>query len=594
MNRISKAATTAQKETVEEAGTILEATTSNSGTGDPIAAISNGTVSTIEATSEEEASKTATGIEAEISTTQEEDQVHPDSKEDEGPGTSPTTEGPEGTPTETNGSNGTRTSADENPRRAIQRTPSQIALDAYSCTNVTYVTCGSYFLGIRTSAHNTEPAYNAISEDACWKFAEDANLTQATADRRAEHDIWTTGRMPSTPDGFIGDACAESWNVVAQRGGVDSKNGIHIESDLMDPNNCTISDHKCISNGRMIVWKVPDMHVFCSHELAGEFDALRLDVTRTSAARSKRLRAQTTFGRNDAFIKFLDTLPANITSPWMTHNVTVSQRSRRSAEAQLRTGFGGTERRPRELNFPSTTEAKTLTPTQQLEAVKLKFQALRAVLGFPPAQAFYNINVNRLAYDLKQRRLERQRKQTKWRDAEKAKTVSRSPTSRTGTFEEQQAFLRAVNNHNVKPSDVQPKTALQHKQTSITKTVTTTQTYLPTEASLTTKATSITQQPPTTTPTISATMTPETPRFPYSEPKIFLAKKATNGSIYFQGTNRKKYWDLKQMPHGSAVLEKETDVVHHVFWPSTEAEGIRLYRLSSDTNLKHFYWTRSA
>ncbi|KAH7722915.1 Integrase core domain containing protein [Aphelenchoides avenae] len=369
--------------------------------------------------------------------------------------------------------------------------------------------------------------------------------------------------MPTTPDGFIGDACAESWNIVAQRGGVDSKNGIHIESDLMDPTNCTISDHKCISNGHIVVWKVPDMHVFCSHELAGEFDALVSMThvplppvqsafvlkphTEVSKAVQDCIGGTVLAAGNDAFIKFLDMMPANITSPWMTHNVTASQRSRRSAEAQPRTEFGGTERRPQGLHFPSTTETKTLTPTQQLQAVKLKFKALRAVISLPPAQAFYNTNVNRLAYDLKQGRLERQRKQTKWRDAEKAKTVSRSPTSRTGTFEEQQAFLRAVNNHNVKTSDVQPKTALQHKQTFITKTVTTTQTYLPTEASLTTEATSTTQQPPTTTPTISATMTPETPRFPYTEPKIFLAKKATNGSIYFQGTNRKKYWDLKQI-----------------------------------------------
>ncbi|KAH7668161.1 hypothetical protein AAVH_43001, partial [Aphelenchoides avenae] len=370
--------------------------------------------------------------------------------------------------------------------------------------------------------------------------------------------------MPSTPDGFIGDACAESWNVVAQRGSVDSKNGVHIESDLMNPNNCTITDHQCIDNGHTVVWKLPDMHVFCSHELAGEFDALvsMSHVLLPPVQSAFVLKPHSTIPKsvqeciggtvlaagNDAFIKFLDALPANITSPWMTHNMTASQRSRRSTQAQLRTGFGGTERRPRDLHFPSTTEAKTLTATQQLEAVKLKFQALRAVLSLPPAQAFYNTNVNRLAYDLKQRRLERQRKQTKWRDAEKAKT---------------------------------PKTALQHNPTFITKAVTTTQTDLITEASLTTKATSITQQPPTTTaPTISATMTPETPRFPYTEPKIFLAKKATNGSTYFQGTNRKKYWDLKQMPHGSAVLEKDTDVVHHVFWPSTDADGIRLYRLS--------------
>ncbi|KAH7721606.1 hypothetical protein AAVH_10906 [Aphelenchoides avenae] len=388
---------------------------------------------------------------------------------------------------------------------------SQIAIHAYSCTNVTYVTCGTYFFGIRTGAHNAEPTYKVISSDGCWKFAEDANLTAKATTNRAVHDISTTGRMPLPP--------VQSAFVL--------KPHTEVPKAVQD----------CI--GGIVL-------------AAG----------------------------NDAFIKFLDTLPANITSPWMTHNMTPSQRSRRSTEAQLRTGFGGTERRPRDLHFPSTTDTETLTPTQQLEAVKLKFQTLRAVLSLPPAQAFYNTNVNCLAYDVKRSRLERQRKQTKRRDAEKAKTVSRSPTSRTGAFEEQQACLRAVNNHNVKPSDVLTKTALQHKQTFITKAATTTQTYAPTETSVTTKATSITQQQLTTTaPTISAT-TPETPQFPYTEPKIFLAKKETNGSIYFHGTTRKKYWDLKLMPHGSAVLEKETDVVHHVFWPSTDAEGIRLYRLS--------------
>ncbi|KAH7708675.1 Integrase core domain containing protein [Aphelenchoides avenae] len=466
---------------------------------------------------------------------------------------------------------------------------SQITINAYSCTNVTYVTCGSYFFGIRTSAHNAEPKYNTISAEACWTFAQDANLTEGATNSRAEHDIWTTGRMPSVPDGFMGDACAESWNVIAQRGAVDSKNGIHIESNLMDPTNCTIRDHKCISNGHMVVWKVPDMHVFCSHELAGEFDALvsRSHVLLPPVQSAFVLKphsevppsVQECIGGtvlaagNDAFIKFLDTLPANVTSPWMTFNATTSPRRRRSTETLLRTGFGSTERRTEGLHFPSTTGTKTLTPAQQLEAVKLKFQAIRAVLSLPSAQAFYNTNVNRLAYDLKQRRLDRQRTQRKWQDAEKAKTVSRSPTSSPWTFDEQQVALRSKQ---------------ERKPMTVKKTTTTMQTYSRARIPPTTGATFSTTgatvdevQPPTTgAATTPITASPETPQFPYVEPKIYLAKKATNGSRYFQGTNRKKYWDLKQMPHGSAILEKETDVVHHVFWPSNEAADIRLYRLS--------------